>query len=104
MRVSGSLEALVLTRYSRLVSGHSNFGFMLRSYWKADHFQIEGGSRMDSAKAYLAAALFRPNLDVLVHTMVTKIVQTDAREGIPVFRGVEFAQSAFGRLIQGQRR
>ena len=54
---------------------------------------------MDSAKAYLAAGLYRPNLDVLVHTMVTKVVQTDFQDGVPVFRGVEFAQSASSEFI-----
>jgi choline dehydrogenase len=54
---------------------------------------------MSSAKAYLAPALYRPNVDVLVHTMATKVVQTNIQDGVPVFKRVEFAQSADGGFI-----
>ncbi|KAF5354793.1 hypothetical protein D9756_005765 [Leucocoprinus leucothites] len=55
---------------------------------------VADGSRTSSAKAYLAPSLFRPNVDVLVHTLVTRVVQTDTQDGVPVLKGVEFAQSA----------
>ncbi|KAH9003801.1 aryl-alcohol-oxidase from pleurotus Eryingii [Lactarius hatsudake] len=37
-----------------------------------------------------------PNLDVLVNTLATKVVQTGTHGGLPIFRGVEIAQSASG--------
>ena len=53
------------------------------------------GIRNAAATAYLGPALSRPNLDVLVETQVTKLIQTGiSLEGKPVFRGVEFAQSS----------
>ncbi|KAH8983348.1 aryl alcohol oxidase [Lactarius akahatsu] len=36
----------------------------------------------------------RPNLDVLINTQVTKVLQTGTRHGVPVLQGVQFAQSA----------
>ncbi|KAI0333807.1 FAD/NAD(P)-binding domain-containing protein [Cubamyces sp. BRFM 1775] len=51
------------------------------------------GIRNDAATAYLAPALSRPNLDVLVETQVTKVIQTGTNGSKPMFRGVEFAQS-----------
>ncbi|KAI9435471.1 aryl-alcohol-oxidase from pleurotus Eryingii [Lactarius indigo] len=41
----------------------------------------------------------RSNLDVLTNTQVTKVVQTGTRGGLPIFRGVQFAQSAYGPLF-----
>ncbi|CDO69332.1 Aryl-alcohol oxidase [Trametes cinnabarina] len=54
---------------------------------------IGGGVRNDAATAYLVPALSRKNLDVLIQTQVTKLVQTGVQGGKPVFRGVQFAQS-----------
>ncbi|KAJ6625796.1 GMC oxidoreductase-domain-containing protein [Mycena sp. CBHHK59/15] len=52
---------------------------------------IRGGERSSSATAYLAPNfLQRPNLDVLINTQVTRVLQT----GSLTFRGVEFAADA----------
>ncbi|KAH9056445.1 alcohol oxidase [Lactarius vividus] len=59
-----------------------------------NQFAIGEGRRTSAATAYLRPALSRPNLDVLANTQVTKVLQTDTRNGVPVFRGVQFAQSA----------
>ncbi|EIM84128.1 aryl-alcohol-oxidase from pleurotus Eryingii [Stereum hirsutum FP-91666 SS1] len=55
---------------------------------------ISDGARSSSARDYIAPVLNRSNLDVVVNTQVTKIVQTGTLNGLPVFSGVEFAQSA----------
>lgn len=55
--------------------------------------------RSSSATAYLAPALAnRSNLDVLIHTQVTRLLQTGKNGSIPIFRGVEFAQGPTGLL------
>ncbi|KAI0642212.1 aryl-alcohol-oxidase from pleurotus Eryingii [Trametes meyenii] len=54
---------------------------------------IGGGSRHDAATSYIEPVLSRSNLDVLVQTHVTKLVQTGNDDGTPEFRGVEFSQS-----------
>ncbi|EJF63363.1 alcohol oxidase [Dichomitus squalens LYAD-421 SS1] len=57
---------------------------------------IHDGHRVTSASSYLAQAINRPNLDVVVNTRVTKVVSVGREQGKPVFRGVEIAQSADG--------
>ncbi|KAI0629318.1 alcohol oxidase [Trametes polyzona] len=52
-----------------------------------------GGIRSSSATAYLHPASSRTNLDVLIQTQVTKLIQTGTDGDTPVFRGVRFAQS-----------
>lgn len=52
------------------------------------------GERDSSWTAYIRPNMARPNFDVLINTYVTKVVQTGSEGGLPVFRGVEFAQSA----------
>ncbi|KAH9170729.1 alcohol oxidase [Lactarius sanguifluus] len=61
-----------------------------------NQFAIGEGRRTSAATAYLRPALSRPNLDVLINTQVTKVLQTGARDGVPVLQGVQFAQSAAG--------
>ncbi|KAN0141960.1 hypothetical protein V8E53_000422 [Lactarius tabidus] len=61
-----------------------------------NQFAVGEGRRTSAATAYLRPALSRHNLDVLVNTQVTKVLHTGTREGVPVFKGVEFAQSATG--------
>ncbi|KAI9435498.1 alcohol oxidase [Lactarius indigo] len=56
-------------------------------------FSIGGGQRSSASVSYLTPVLSRPNLDILINTMVTKVVQTGTRDGLPIFRGVQFAQS-----------
>ncbi|KAF8797579.1 aryl-alcohol oxidase-like protein [Phlegmacium glaucopus] len=58
-------------------------------------FTISDGQRASAATSYIAPALANhPNLDVLVNTVVTRVLETGTQSGKPVFRGVEFAQSA----------
>ncbi|KAJ3545659.1 hypothetical protein NMY22_g2348 [Coprinellus aureogranulatus] len=57
---------------------------------------IGGGTRSSSATTYLASAIDRPNLDVLINSHVTKLVRTGRNNGKPVFRGVEFSGTPQG--------
>ncbi|KAH9177252.1 aryl-alcohol-oxidase from pleurotus Eryingii [Lactarius sanguifluus] len=59
-------------------------------------FSIGDGQRSSASFSYLTPVLCRPNLDVLVNTLATKVVQTGTHRGLPIFRGVEIAQSASG--------
>ncbi|KAH9003799.1 aryl-alcohol-oxidase from pleurotus Eryingii [Lactarius hatsudake] len=59
-------------------------------------FSIGDGQRSSATASYLTPVLCRPNLDVLVNTLATKVVQTGTHGGLPIFRGVEIAQSASG--------
>ncbi|KAF9492662.1 aryl-alcohol oxidase-like protein [Pleurotus eryngii] len=52
---------------------------------------IANGTRQSSAIAYLWPALNRPNLDVLIHTQATRLIQTGRTGATPIFRSVEFA-------------
>ncbi|KAI0632234.1 aryl-alcohol-oxidase from pleurotus Eryingii [Trametes polyzona] len=53
-----------------------------------------GGIRNSVATGYLGPALSRrSNLDVLIQTQVTKLIQTGLDGEVPIFRGVEFAKS-----------
>ncbi|KAI0357960.1 alcohol oxidase [Trametes cingulata] len=56
-----------------------------------------GGIRASASATYVRPVLGRPNLDVLVNTTVTQLVQTGTEDGEPAFRGVQFAQSRNGR-------
>ncbi|KAI0630562.1 alcohol oxidase [Trametes polyzona] len=57
-----------------------------------------GGIRNSAATSYLSPALSsRANIDVLVQTQVTKLIQTGTDGDVPVFRGVHFAQSRTAR-------
>lgn len=58
--------------------------------------QVSDGARSSSAREYIAPVLSRSNLDVVVNTQATKIVQTGTQDGLPVLNGVQFAQSADG--------
>ncbi|KAF9465127.1 aryl-alcohol oxidase-like protein [Collybia nuda] len=56
---------------------------------------IKGGVRSSSATSYLSDQyLGRPNLHVLVHARVTRLIKTSSSAHGPVFRGVEFTQNA----------
>ncbi|OBZ77604.1 Pyranose dehydrogenase [Grifola frondosa] len=52
------------------------------------------GRRSSSATAYLQPVINRPNLDVLIHTQVTKLIASS--KGTPSFTQVEIAQSESG--------
>ncbi|KAF9475243.1 aryl-alcohol-oxidase from pleurotus Eryingii [Pholiota conissans] len=53
-----------------------------------------GGSRSSSATAYLHPILSHPNLDVLVETQVTRLINIAEKGGKPDLREVEFAKNA----------
>ncbi|KAI0799851.1 aryl-alcohol oxidase-like protein [Irpex lacteus] len=54
---------------------------------------IAGGVRQSSALSYLAPILnTRSNLDVVVNTHATKILQTGISGGLPEFKGVQLSQ------------
>ncbi|KAJ8516164.1 hypothetical protein ONZ45_g6506 [Pleurotus djamor] len=54
---------------------------------------IGESKRSSSATAYLGAnVLARPNLDVIITTQVTRLIQTGVRGRTPSFTGVEFSQ------------
>ncbi|KAI0311429.1 alcohol oxidase [Amylostereum chailletii] len=57
---------------------------------------IENGHRVTAASAYLAPALNRSNLDILVNTQVTKVLPVSIEIDGPVMRRIQFAQSANG--------
>ncbi|KAM5541851.1 hypothetical protein V8D89_004580 [Ganoderma adspersum] len=62
---------------------------------------IGHGVRSSAATAFLDQdTLARKNLDVLIGTRVTRLVQTGRKGGSPVFLGVELAQSASGARVQ----
>ncbi|KAI0043720.1 GMC oxidoreductase [Auriscalpium vulgare] len=54
------------------------------------------GVRSSAATAYLWPALRNANLDVLIDTRVTRLVNSASRQGVPEFRSVELAQNASG--------
>ncbi|KAI0684565.1 alcohol oxidase [Cytidiella melzeri] len=53
---------------------------------------IAEGERVSAASAYLDPVLARSNLDIVVNTHVTKLLQTGTSNGLPVFRGVQLSQ------------
>ncbi|KAI0684460.1 hypothetical protein BC835DRAFT_1409160 [Cytidiella melzeri] len=56
---------------------------------------IGEGKRSHAASAYLEPASSRTNLDILINTQVTRLINV-ATSGTPVLRSVEYAQSASG--------
>ncbi|KAL5524154.1 hypothetical protein ACEPAG_8327 [Sanghuangporus baumii] len=73
-----------------------NSGNMIGVGWTQS--TIANGERDSSAVAYIAPALSRSNLDVLVNTRVTRVIQTGMRHSIPEFRAVEIATSSNSTL------
>ncbi|KAI0299053.1 aryl-alcohol-oxidase from pleurotus Eryingii [Multifurca ochricompacta] len=63
-----------------------------------NQFAVGGGMRTSASTAYLKPVLSRSNLDVLINTQVTKVLRTSERNGVPVFLGVQFAQSEASRV------
>ena len=59
-------------------------------------FSIGGGMRSSSATTYLAAALNRPNLDVIINAQVTKLLHRGTVGGLPSFHTVQFSRSPGG--------
>ncbi|KAI0087637.1 aryl-alcohol oxidase-like protein [Irpex rosettiformis] len=59
---------------------------------------IADGERQSAALSYLDPILSRKNLDILVNTQATKVLQTGVSGGKPVFRGVQFSQVGSGKF------
>ncbi|KAK0199341.1 GMC oxidoreductase-domain-containing protein [Desarmillaria ectypa] len=72
-----------------------NSGYQLGIGWA--QYTIGNGTRSSSQTSYLGAAYIgRPNLHVLIHTHVTRILQskTKSNSKLPTFDTVEFTQNA----------
>lgn len=97
---SFSLDAHVVAA-TRELSGEFPFnldinsGNVLGVSWVQS--SIGSGKRSSSATTYLAGAIGRLNLDVLVNAHVTKLVRTGTVSGKPAFRGVQFAVRPQGK-------
>ncbi|KAI0687624.1 aryl-alcohol oxidase-like protein [Cytidiella melzeri] len=61
-------------------------------------YTIANGERQSAALGYLDPILNRSNLDIVVNTQVTKLVQTGTSGGLPVFRGVQFSQPGSSKI------
>lgn len=57
---------------------------------------IGNGQRSSSATSYLKPAQSRPNLEIIIHAQVTKLLQTGTTRGHPAFRCVQFVQHEGG--------
>lgn len=58
---------------------------------------VGGGVRSNAANSFIEPVVSqRSNLDVLINTRATKLIQTGTESGQPAFRGIQFAQSATG--------
>ncbi|KAJ6498872.1 aryl-alcohol oxidase [Mycena sanguinolenta] len=69
-----------------------NSGFQLGIGWQQQ--TVKNGSRSSSATSYLAPQFVaRPNLHVLLHARVTRVLQTNSKN---TFRTVEFVQDLAG--------
>ncbi|KAF8194628.1 hypothetical protein BJ912DRAFT_1141461 [Pholiota molesta] len=62
-----------------------------------------GGVRSSSSTSYLAQSNRRPNLTVVINTIVTKLVQTATSQGKPTFLGVQFSSSPGTSNVPGGR-
>lgn len=59
---------------------------------------ISNGQRIDAASAYITPIVGRGNLDILLNTRVTRIIQTDLVSGVPAFMKVEFGTNSSGGM------
>lgn len=57
---------------------------------------IKNGRRASSATAFLGPNLKRPNLDVLINSTVTRLIQSGIKDNKPQFKTVEFATGPDG--------
>lgn len=57
---------------------------------------IGGGERSSAATAYLEPVENRTNLDILINTRATKLIQSGQNGSTPILRKVEIAQSSSG--------
>ncbi|KAK7056454.1 hypothetical protein VNI00_003009 [Paramarasmius palmivorus] len=93
----GRLESIV-TDTSRSLGGrwHYNEDFNGGDTTGTGYFlsAVADGARDSAATAYLVPALNRPNLDVVVHTRVTKLHTINSRSRTPIFNKVEITHDA----------
>ena len=77
----------VTSTSSSLVPHHYIVGWTQSTYGN--------GIRSSATSSYIDPFTSRPNLDVLVNTVVTRVIKTgrDILTGLPIFSGVEVAQS-----------
>ncbi len=57
---------------------------------------VGGGERSSAATAYLYPVIDRDNLDVLVNTRVTKLIETGGKKSKPEIRAVQLQQTNDG--------
>lgn len=60
---------------------------------------IGKGERSSAATAYLEPVEDRANLDILINTRATKLVQSGTKQHKPVLQKVEIAQSSSGMQL-----
>ncbi|KAI0683735.1 alcohol oxidase [Cytidiella melzeri] len=75
----------------------SNSGFTLGIGWAQS--TIANGERQSAALSYLDPIMTRPNLDIVVNTHVTKLLQTGTSKNLPIFRGVQLSQPGSGKFL-----
>ncbi len=76
----------------------TNSGHQLGVGWTQS--TIKDGVRSSSATSYLGPEFIsRPNLHVLLHAQVTRLIPTGSQNGKPTFRSVEFASDAAGTSL-----
>lgn len=61
---------------------------------------IYEGARSSSASAFIAPALQRPNLEVVVNTLATKLIPTKRTNGTPDIRTVELLNSKTSKPLR----
>ncbi|ESK89324.1 aryl-alcohol oxidase [Moniliophthora roreri MCA 2997] len=93
----GQLESIVEST-ARALGGrwHYNEDFNSGDTTGTGYFlsSIRDGARDSAATAYLVPVLDRPNLDVVVHTRVTRLHTNGSDRGTPVFNKVEVTHDA----------
>lgn len=57
------------------------------------------GKRSSSATAYIKPASARPNIDILLQSQVTRLIQTETTNKIPSFKKVELATGPSGTTL-----
>jgi hypothetical protein len=75
----------------------SSSGYQLGLGWSPA--SIEFGKRASSWTHYLKPVMNRTNLDIVLNTHVTRVIQTGWEDGLPEFRGVEYAVDTSGTSI-----
>jgi choline dehydrogenase-like flavoprotein len=72
-------------------------GYQLGLGWSPS--TIDNGARASSWTHYLRPVVNRTNLDIVMNTHVTRVLQTGWQDGVPEFRGIEYAVDTTGTYI-----